>query len=56
MNTSYYYETIARQRLDETARRACTAYQRRQIKTSARRHFPKVTWTSWTRVPTARPA
>ncbi len=42
MNTSYYLETIARQRMDETTRRARSAHQRRQIKTRAGRHFPKV--------------
>ena len=35
MNTSYTYETIARQRLDETARQARTAHQRRET-----RHAP----------------
>ena len=47
MYTTYTHETIARQRMDETARQARTAHQRQQIATSRTRagwHFPKVTF------------
>ena len=46
MNTSYYYETIARQRMDETARIARTAHQRHQLETPGRWHVPKVAFPS----------
>ena len=46
MNTTYAMETIARQRLDDTARNARNASQRRQIRVRARWHFPKVTFPS----------
>jgi hypothetical protein len=55
MNTSFGYETLARQRMDETARRARTAHQRRQIKTRPGWHFPKVTFPSRRAVFTPRP-
>jgi hypothetical protein len=56
MYASYSYQIIARQRMDEAARQARTAHQRRQIKTPARWHFPKVTFPTRPRVATARPA
>ncbi len=59
MNTTYTYETIARQRMDETARRARTAHQRQQIGTTgshSRRRFPKVTFPRRPRVVGARSA
>ena len=56
MNSTYYYETIARQRLDLTARQARIGYRHREIKTQAQRHLPKVTWPSWQRFATVRPA
>ena len=56
MNTSYVNETIARQRMDETARQARTAHQRRQIKTRAGRHFPKVSFPGRPQVATVRAA
>ena len=43
MNGSYANQIIARQRMDETARNARTASQRRQLKTRPGWHFPKVT-------------
>ena len=55
MNTSYGYETIARQRMDETARQARTAHQRRELKARAGWHFPKVTFPSRRAVFTPRP-
>ena len=56
MNTSYVNEAITRQRMDETARIARTAHQRRQIKVRPGWHFPKVTLPTRPRVATARPA
>lgn len=56
MNTSYYYETIARQRMDETARQARHAHQRREIKTRAGWHFPKVGFPGRPHVAPVRPA
>jgi hypothetical protein len=56
MNTTYALETIARQRMNETANLARTASQRRQIKVRAGWHFPKVTFPTGPRVATARPA
>ena len=55
MNTSYGYETIARQRMDETARQARTAHQRCELKARAGWHFPKVTFPSRGAVFTPRP-
>ena len=46
---SYHYETIARQRMEQTAVQARTAYQRQDIQTRPRWRFPKVTF------PTRRP-
>ena len=46
MNTTYAMETTARQRMDETARNARSASERRQIKVRAGWHFPKVTFPS----------
>jgi len=56
MNTTYALETLAHQRLDETATIARTAWQRRQIKVRARWHFPQVTFPTRPHVATARPA
>ena len=56
MNTSYVMETIARQRMNETAAIARTASQRRQIKARAGWHFPKVTFPSRGGVFAPRPA
>ena len=56
MNTIYAMETIARQRMDETARNARNASQRRQIKVRAGWHFPKVTFPSRATGFTPRPA
>ena len=56
MNTTYAMETIARQRLNETATTARTAWQRRQIKVRAGWHFPKVSFPIRPRVATPRPA
>ncbi len=59
MYTTYTHETIARQRMDETARQARTAYQRQQIGTSGSRsgrRFPKVTFPRRPRVVGARSA
>ena len=56
MNTTYALETIARQRMNETAAMARTASQRREIKVRARWHFPKVTFPAGPRVVTTRPA
>ena len=56
MNTGYYSETIARQRMDETARQARTAHQRRQIKTRAGWRFPKVSFPGRPHVATVSPA
>ena len=56
MNTTYAMETIARQRMDETARNARTASQRRPIKVRAGWHFPKVTFPSRATGFTPRPA
>ena len=47
---SYHYETIARQRMEQTARQARTAYQRQGIETRPRWRFPKVS------LPTHRPS
>ena len=41
MNTSYGLETLARQRTDETARRARTASERREIKVRAGLALPQ---------------
>ncbi len=46
---SYHYETIARQRMQETAARARTAHQRHGIGTRPRWRYPKVSF------PTRRP-
>ena len=56
MNTTYALETIARQRMNETATLARTAAQRRPIRVRAGWHFPKVTFPTRPRVVTARPA
>ena len=56
MNTNYAMETIARQRMNETAAIARTASQRRQVKARAGWHFPKVTFPSRGKVFTPRPA
>ena len=56
MNTTYALETIARQRMNQTAAIASTATQRRQIKVRAGWHFPKVTFPTGPRAVTARPA
>ena len=56
MYSSYSYQIIARQKMDEAAKQARTAHQRRQFKTAARWHFPKVSFPSRPRVATARPA
>ena len=56
MNTSYVNETIARQRMDETARHARTAHQRRQLRTRAGWHFPKVGFPGRPHVATVLPA
>ncbi len=58
MNTSYGYETLARQRMEETARRASTAHQRRQVGARAVSwRFPKVAYPTRYRVTfTPRPA
>ena len=56
MYNSYIMETIARQRMDETARQARTAHQRRQIKSRAGWHFPKVSVPGRPHVATVRPA
>ena len=55
MYTTYTHETIARQRMDETARQARTAHQRRELKARAGWHFPKVTFPSPGAVFTPRP-
>ena len=55
MNTTYALETIARQRMNETAAIARTASQRRQIKTRPGWHFPKVTFPTRPRVVTPHP-
>ena len=41
MYSSYSYQIIARQRMDEAARNARTASQRRQLKTRARLALPQ---------------
>jgi hypothetical protein len=56
MYGSYCNQIIARQRMDEAAKKARTASQRHQIKTAARWHFPKVSFPSRPRVAMARPA
>ena len=56
MNSSYAYETIARQRLDEAARQARSAHQHRETKVRPRWHFPKVTWPTRPRTFRPRPA
>jgi hypothetical protein len=56
MNTTYAMETIARQRLGETATIARTASQRRRTKVPAGWHFPKVTFPTGPRLATPRPA
>jgi hypothetical protein len=56
MSTTYALETIARQRTNETAATARTAWQRHQIKVGTGWHFPKVTFPTRPRVATARPA
>jgi hypothetical protein len=56
MNTSYVMETIARQRMNETAAIARTASQRRPVKVRPGWHFPKVTFPSRGSVFTPRPA
>lgn len=56
MYDSYVAETIARQRMDETARHARTAHQRRQIKTRAGWHFAKVSFPGRPHVANVRPA
>ncbi len=45
MMNDYVMQSVARQRMDETARRAETAHLRRGFRrTPARRHFPRVQW------------
>ena len=56
MNSSYAYETIARQRMDETARIARTAHQRPRPRVRPGWRFPKVTFPTRPRVATAKPA
>ena len=59
MNTTYALETIARQRMNETAAIARTAHQRQQIGTTGSRsgrRFPKVTFPRRPRVVGARSA
>ena len=56
MYNSYVAETIARQRMDETARQARTAHQRLQIKTRAGWYFPKVSFPARPHAATVRPA
>ena len=56
MYSSYSYQIVAKQRMDEAARKARTASQRREYKTRAGRHFPKVRFPSRLRVATVRPA
>ena len=56
MNTTYALETIARQRMNETAAIARTASQRRQLTTRPGWHFPKVTFPSRATGFTPRPA
>ncbi len=56
MNTSYAFETIARQRLDETARLARTAHERRRPRVRTGWRFPKVTFPTRPRVTTIKPA
>ena len=56
MNNSYYYQTIARQRMDETVREARNAHQRRQIKTRVGWHFPKVSFPARPQMASVRPA
>ena len=53
---SYVAETIARQRLEETARGARQAHQRRQLEPRVGWHFPKVRLPGHRQVVTARPA
>ncbi len=55
MYHSYVAETLARQRLEETARQARTAHQRHQTKTRAGWHFPNVSFPG-RRTSTVRPA
>ena len=50
MTTLYALETIAHQRIEETARNARTAYQRQGIETRPRWRFPRVSF------PTRRPS
>lgn len=56
MYNEYVAEIIARQRVDEAARQARTAHQRRQIKTRAGWHFPKVSFPDRRHVATVCPA
>ena len=42
MYSSYIYQIIARQRMDEAVQQARWAEQRRQLKTRPGWHFPKV--------------
>ena len=56
MNTTYALETIARQRMNETAAIARPDSQRRQIKTLPGWHFPKVTFPTRPHLATPRPA
>lgn len=56
MYSSYSYQIIARQRMDEAARKARAASERREFKTRTGRHFPKVRFPSRFRFVTARPA
>ena len=56
MNTTYALETIARQRMNESAAIARTASQRRQTKVRAGWHFPNVTFPTRPRVATPRHA
>ena len=56
MYSSYTYQIIARQRMDEAVQQARRAEQRRRLKTRPGWHFPKVHFPSRSRVATAHPA
>jgi hypothetical protein len=57
MNTSYAYETIAQQRLDQAARLARTAHQLQPDRPRPRRwSFPKVSFPTRRHTFTPRPA
>ena len=53
---TYVAETIARQQLEESSRRARTAHQRRQLEPLVGRRFPKVRLPGLRHLVTARPA